>query len=64
MNESDKIMLQLAQDVAYIKGTLMGDISSLKDRVNKVESTLTWGSRLMIGGIISAMMAFLFSISK
>lgn len=64
MNDGEKIMLQLAQDVAYIKGTLMGDISSLKDRVNKLESTMTWGSRLMIGGIITAMLTFLFSMSK
>lgn len=64
MNDNEKIMLQLAQDVAYIKGTLIGDISSLKDRVNKLESTLTWGSRLLIGGIITAILTLLFSVAK
>lgn len=64
MNETDKLILQLAKDVEYIKGALMGDISSLKDRVSKVESTLTWGSRLMVGGIITTMLGFLFSLTK
>lgn len=40
MNEQDNIILQLAKDVSYIKGTLIGDMNTMKENIKSIEKKL------------------------
>lgn len=40
MNEQDNIILQLAKDVSYIKGTLIGDMNTMKENIKSIENKL------------------------
>lgn len=40
MNENDRMIMQLAQDIAFIKATLIGDISTMKEDIKNIESKL------------------------
>lgn len=40
MNEQDNIILQLARDVSYIKGTLIGDMNTMKENIKSIEKKL------------------------
>lgn len=40
MNEQDNLILQLARDVSYIKGTLIGDMNTMKENIKSIENKL------------------------
>lgn len=40
MNNEQDVILQLAQDVSYIKGTLMGDMSAMKENIKNIEKKI------------------------
>lgn len=40
MNENEKMIMQLAQDVAFIKATLIGDVAAMKDDIKNIQSKL------------------------
>lgn len=86
MNENERIIMKLSEDVAIIKAIVTGDlatmkedikdiqlelrqqsektseITALRDRIAKLESSHIWFNRLVIGAVISAILGLVIII--
>lgn len=86
MNENEKIMMKMSNDIASIMATLNGDfktmkddikeiqselrqqsektseITALRDRLNKIESTHVWYNRTIIGFVLGGIISLVMSV--